>query len=355
MNPLATEIFFRRRWLWHLLFWVVAVFYLMLAFRGRSDTLTDMFFNTLIYLPAHIVFVYVNLYFLIPRFVLKKKFLAFAALFIPLMALSGLYFRFIDTHVFHSSEGFADKRLFLRALFSNLNLCGIAVAIKLFKYWYLETKAKQQAEKENLVSQLQLLKSQVHPHFLFNTLNNLYSLTLERSGTSSAVVLELSDLLRYMLYECDAPEIDLEKEIDILRKYASLEKLRFGDRLEISFSCSGEIAGKRIAPLLLLPFIENCFKHGASEQIDLCWISVDIEVNDDELHARFINSYLKNERDQQQHTGIGLQNVKKRLALLYPNTHSLTFTPGDETYIASLSLRLAATVKKKDTAHAYAV
>jgi len=120
------------------------------------------------------------------------------------LTISALYIRFVDTVTYSSREVFTDARIFQHAVFASLNVCGIAVAIKLIKYWYLENEAKQQAEKESLVSQLKLLRSQVHPHFLFNTLNNLYSLTLESSTKAPEVVLQLSGLLRYMLYECNS-------------------------------------------------------------------------------------------------------------------------------------------------------
>ena len=186
----------------------------------------------------------------------------------------------------------SDPRIFQHAIFATFNISGIAVAIKLFKYWYVEKEAKQQAEKANLTSQLELLKSQVHPHFLFNTLNNLYSLTLERSADASALVLDLSGLLRYMLYECDSDRVPLARETDILKNYIKLEKIRYGGRLDISVSYSGDFDNKMIAPLLLLPFLENSFKHGASEQIDQCWISLDIAVSGDIFHMKLINSRI---------------------------------------------------------------
>jgi sensor histidine kinase YesM len=210
------NVLLKSRWLQHLMFWLAVTLYLLGGFRNRFETLAGSLKHTALYLPGHIFMVYSLLYFLIPYLALRRKFLLFFIFLVPVFAIAALYIRFVDTTAYSSHEGFADSRIFQHAIFATFNIAGIAVAIKLFKYWYLEHEAKRQAEKANLTSQLELLKSQVHPHFLFNTLNNLYSLTLERSTDAPAVVLQLSGLLRYMLYECDAKEVLLEKEIEII-------------------------------------------------------------------------------------------------------------------------------------------
>jgi LytS/YehU family sensor histidine kinase len=304
------------------------------------DSTWEIFVVTLWYLPAHIFFVYSSMYFLLPKFLFRKKFILFSFFFLIIITLCSLYSRFIDTSIFHTREGFTDRRLFTRAIFGNFNLCGIAVAIKLFKSWYIEKEAKQQAEKAELLSQLQLLKSQVHPHFLFNTLNNLYSLTIENSPESSAVVLKLSSMLRYMLYDCSSLTISLESEIEMLRNYISLEQIRYGKRLELCFNVSGDTGGKVIAPLLLLPFVENCFKHGASKQIDLCWINMDLSVEENRLYFKLVNSNSNHDEQQQLNEGIGLSNVQRRMNLLYGGNHSLKLVAGEDTFTVSLQLEL---------------
>ncbi|WP_332369013.1 histidine kinase [Spirosoma telluris] len=167
---------------------------------------------------------------------------------------------------------------------------GFAAAIKLVKIWYLKQQAYEQIDKEKLQAELQLLKSQVHPHFLFNTLNNLYALTLHKSDHSPAVVLKLSELLSYMLYECNASEVPLQKEIAFMRNYIGLEQLRYGDRLDMSVTISGDYPTKLIAPLLLVPFLENAFKHGTSEQLEQAWMHIDLSVQGNQLKFKVINS-----------------------------------------------------------------
>jgi sensor histidine kinase YesM len=336
-NSSFLDVLFKRRLTQHLLFWIVVTLYLMGGFKSRFESLGEALKHSLLYLPGHLFMVYTFLYFLIPYYLLKRRFLLFFIFLVPVFVIAALYIRFVDTMAYSTREIFADPRIFLHAIFATFNICGIAVAIKLFKYWYLEKEAKQQAQQANLTSQLELLKSQVHPHFLFNTLNNLYSLTLERSDDAPAVVLQLSGLLRYMLYECNADRVPLTKEIEIINDYIKLERIRYGDRLEVSTSYTGEIKNRMIAPLLILPFLENSFKHGASEQIEQCWISLDLSVMDNTLNLKLINSRRHSDSAKR---GIGLENAKKRLDLLYSSAYLLKITPDEEIFTVSLSIQL---------------
>ena len=153
-------------------------------------------------------------------------------------------------------------------------------------------------------------------------------------------VLQLSALLRYMLYECNEPVADLTKEIEMLRVYIALEQFRFRERLDISMSFTGDIDGKHIAPLLLLPFVENSIKHGTGEHLDKSWISLHLHVEGDLLEFKSINSVEERGAVLAGGSGLGLQNVRRRLSLLYPS-HQLKITAGEDTFLVSLSLRLA--------------
>jgi sensor histidine kinase YesM len=219
-------------------------------------------------------------------------------------------------------------------------LGGIAVSIKLLKEWFRQKQKTWETQNEKIRIELELLKSQVHPHFLFNTLNNLYSLTLANSKKAPIAVTHLSDLLRYMLYECRDDEVPLEKEIAILKKYAELEKLRYGDRIEIAFNCTGETNELMIAPLLLLPFVENSFKYGTSEQVDQSWISLNIHLDENRLEFHLSNSRNSN-LENKNGGGIGLSNVKKRLELIYNGKHELVIKDDDpELFVVKLKLGL---------------
>lgn len=228
-----------------------------------------------------------------------------------------------------------DALFFINA-FKSLNLVAwFGIGIKFFKMWYERKQAALKAE-------LSALKGQLHPHFLFNTLNNLYSLTLQNSPKSSNAVLGLSEMLRYMLYECNTDLVPLSNEIRMLKHYTELEKLRYEERLDLTFNINGDLHNLYIAPLLLLPFIENTFKHGASEKPGHNWININLTVDGNVLKLKASNSKPEQvEQDAGRHFGnIGLQNVKKRLELLYPQQHNLKILDDDEAFLIVLELTL---------------
>jgi LytS/YehU family sensor histidine kinase len=213
---------------------------------------------------------------------------------------------------------------------------GITCMIVLFKYWVKKQHEWVQAEKERAIAELQLLKAQVHPHFLFNTLNNIYSFSLENSKKTPGLILKLSSLLSYMLYDCKAEEVSLEKELEVMKNYIDLEKERYGDNIDISLNIEGDIKNKQIAPLLLLPFLENAFKHGTSEQLEKPWLSMDLTIKQNTLKCKIANS--KNEIVPFSEKGIGIQNVKKRLAFLYPDKHELKINDEGDFFVVSILL-----------------
>ena len=206
--------------------------------------------------------------------------------------------------------------------------------------WYFKNVENERLEKEKLKAELEVLKGQINPHFMFNTLNSIYALALKKSDYTPEAIIKLSQLMRYILTDCNATAIELSKEIQVLNDYIALEKNRFGNRLDITVNIKGAIDNKMIAPLLLLPFVENSFKHGTSEIIDQAWISLDLRISDDTLNFKLINGKAKNKTKSIPSPAVGLSNVKKRLALLYPESYNLVLTEDDDTYIASLMLQL---------------
>ena len=176
-------------------------------------------------------------------------------------------------------------------------------------------------EIEKIKSELSFLKTQLQPHFLFNTLNNIYSLTFNNSQLAGKSILQLSGLLRYVIYESEAEKVDLQKEINHLKDYIELEKIRFASRLELSFNISGHLADKKIAPVLLMPFLENAFKHASNKMNEKIWITIDLIVKESNLYFTVENSVFLDGKTQMQnsYSGIGLENVKRRLSLLYEN------------------------------------
>jgi two-component system, LytTR family, sensor kinase len=334
----------------HLLFWCFYVLIYFFNYRINEPALTGILV-TMLYLPGHLFFTYSQIYFLIPRFLLRRKkllYILLSALFLKVAI--NIHWVFLSFVVIPLRTGAPREIINWNSLwqfnthhflpfFALITICGLAVSIKLLKKWYLENERKEQAEKEKTRIELEMLKAQVHPHFLFNTLNNLYALVLTKAPSAPLVVTHLSDLLRYMLYECNEKEVPLEKEVEVLKKYIELEKLRYGNRVDVSFTASGNIEQLSIAPLLLLPFVENSFKYGTSDWLDQCWINLHLNADNNNLSFNLSNSYsLHNKKNSP--GGLGLQNIKKRLELIYTGRYELAISETDEIYNVKLNLQL---------------
>jgi LytS/YehU family sensor histidine kinase len=212
--------------------------------------------------------------------------------------------------------------------------------IKLLKRWWWKQKETEQLAKEKTKAELQLLKAQIHPHFLFNTLNNLYFFTLTNSTKAPEMIQKLCGLLHYILNECNQPLVGLDREIKMIRDYMALEKVRYGDQLQMSIELPDNDSGKMIAPLLLIPFVENCFKHGTSKMIIHPWVKLSIRVENDFLHFFVSNSRPLTNEEAPVKGNIGLKNVKKRLQLLYPEAHVLTISEEVESFAVHLKIKL---------------
>jgi LytS/YehU family sensor histidine kinase len=225
-----------------------------------------------------------------------------------------------------------------------------AVAIKLLRYWYTNQKAQQVLTEEKLQAELRFLKTQIHPHFLFNTLNNLYALTLKKSERAPDMVLKLSELIDYMLYECAGDAVSLEKEVKFIRNYIDIEKMRYGDKLDVDIVVTGEIHERTIAPLIILPFVENCFKHGASESLLQAWVKIRIDIQPTAIAVKVENSKAENGHHRKEgKEGIGIQNVSRRLDLLFPNHYTLKIVNDTATFLVILTVQDTARLREKVT------
>ena len=216
----------------------------------------------------------------------------------------------------------------------------VAAAITLLKRWWLKQKEKETLEKEKVNTELQLLKAQVHPAFLFSTLNNIISHARLASPKAPEMLIKLADLLSYMLYECDAPKVMLEKEIGMIKDYMALEKIRQGERLEMTFQIKGNLNGQLISPLLLLPFIDNSFSYSNNELVEQAWVNLEIIIEGNSLSMKLINGMPAGIPND---TGNGWQplaNVQKRLQLLYPGRHELKINAEQELLMVHLNLKL---------------
>ena len=309
--------------------------------------------ETLVYLPCHLLVTYSLLYVLILRYFLQKRYVAVAVGFFATYAaavLLSLPITFYLAIPLRKAFGFAPPWNSVFASFSTAvkggsSVLGFAVGIKLLKLWYEKQRDNQLLVQKNLENELASLKAQIHPHFLFNTLNSVYALTLERTfagmEAASEAVLRLSGMLRTMLYEGAKERVSLRTEIELVNNYIELECLRFGDRVDVSLAWNGaDESGAEIAPLLILPFVENAFKHGVGASDGEAWISLETRITSGVLSFRLLNSKPE-ETDfstSKQPCGLGLQNVQKRLELLYPKKHSLRINDEGETFIVALTL-----------------
>lgn len=348
----------------HLVFWIT--WWMFLGFLYSFLIINDIKYwerlptsllDSLIFLTAHMFLSYSLMYFVIPKYVLKEKYIvAFAwvaslflitaglSTFLALVVIPPVH-KALNVAEYKQSGGVIPTTVaihysFMAGLRGGLTIGGLAAAIKLMKSLYLKEQRNLQLKKENIESQMQLLKAQVHPHFLFNTLNNIYSFTQNTSPQASKLVTGLSDLLRFILYECNQPLVPLSKELKMIRDYIELEKVRYGNKLELHIDMPADTNDLYISPLLLLPFIENCFKHGTSQILEQPWISLHINLKGRQMQMKLLNGKSTQPIVSKNGSGIGIHNVEKRLALLYPGKHELIITDEEDVFIVNLKIEL---------------
>ncbi|MEO1012447.1 MAG: histidine kinase [Bacteroidota bacterium] len=280
-------------------------------------------------------------YFLMPRLLYRKKEWYFlGAVLLVLLGVIMLEELVLERIFFAGTRRANIVPGIYFAVFSILPVIGILSG---FKFGWDAIKKQEQIDAlQNTIqeSELQFLRSQINPHFLFNNLNNLYSHALEHSPKTPEIILELSGVLRYMLYECKERFVPLTKEIEQLHNFVKLNKLQIEDRGKVNFSAQKIHSPHQIAPLILIVFIENAFKHSQSGQSENIYIAIDIQLENDTLEFRCKNNFVEGEALDTVASGIGLENVKKRLQLVYPDKHSLDIHRKDKSFEVRLSLKL---------------
>lgn len=366
-NPVPLRHFTKYRYLLHVLFWVGIVVYDVVIWGLVDGKYGERLVSTLVELPVKISAAYFTLYVIIDKFLVKGKYVRFVILLVTSMAAVGLLLRAIGYYFLYPvfyPEGLSIPLLFppkiLIAIFYTYSWVAIMSTFHLIRYYYQQQQeaqhllqAAQQLEKEKLAAELKLLKSQINPHFLFNTLNNLYVLTMNNPETAQRMVHKLSELMSYMLHDSNQREVPLSKEIHYIRNYIDLEKLRYGDRLEVTFTNYVVGDDVTIAPLMMLPLVENSFKHGARNQLEGCWIQIDVNIVDDVLILKVENNKPASDTGDDNVSGIGLKNLKMRLDLLYPDRHNLQLFNETDMYMAVL--RVSLDQAKENSKHALEV
>lgn len=342
----------------HIIFWLFVIMALTLIYGVDLPSYWLACGIMLMFVPLHMLYFYVTAYILVPRFLYTRQYFLFFAGLTVCATFATFGFRLVEVFiadpiiyralkaenpafVWRKMEGTFEYQIkhigyLINAMEQTNFVVWIAFAIKFFKMWY----DKQQASLE---AELNILKGQLHPHFLFNTLNNLYALTLVQSPRSPAVVIGLSEILRYMLYEANAETVSLKRDIEILESYVALEKIRYEDRLDLHFSMNGVTEELHIVPLLILPLVENAFKHGTSEKIGQAWINIDLHVKNHLLKFKIANSKAEptaGPPKSSDHNSIGLANVRKRLGILYPAAHQLRILEEVDIFAVILEIHL---------------
>ncbi|MBN2487158.1 MAG: histidine kinase [Bacteroidales bacterium] len=342
----------------HIAAWAVIFFVPLYLFS--SDNKPDKIFIARIYLRTFIfaLLFYVNYFFLIPWLLFKKKQLAYylsaSAFMIVLYFANTEANRIINEspivqHQFEEFNKIKDEIKFMpkkpwrfdtyNFFFTAILITGFGIGLRMSVRYYENEKKHKELEKEMLNSELAFLKNQVSPHFFFNTLNNIYSLVEINTKDARKAILQLSKLMRYMLYESEQGNTRLSTEIEFMRNYIELMKLRLTEKVSLLVNFPDQFDDINIPPLLFIPFIENAFKHGISYR-DNSFIMIDIVANSNNITFICKNSLGISKDVVKENSGIGLENVKKRLALLFPEKYKLSIKQDETTFSVFLKIDL---------------
>lgn len=341
----------------HVLAWIFLFFlpqYLMMLAWGRGGMMSGrLYFNTAVYA---LVF-YINYIWLIPQFFLKdRKWMYFLLVVLTVFAL--YWVSDYGNHYLTTQ----DEQRFMEALreiwkknnfpkppprqlhvynylITSFLVSGFAVGLRVMGKLSKNEAERKDLEKARLNSELALLKSQISPHFFFNTMNNIYSLISLNANDAGEAVLKLSKMMRYLLYESESERISLEREIGFMKNYFDLMKLRVNEKVTVTVSFPEDAKNIQISPLLFIPFIENAFKHGISYR-EKSFIDIVLQVEEDKINFMCRNSKVLSGKPVEKHSGIGLENARKRLSLLYPGKHSLEIYENDESFQVLLTIQI---------------
>lgn len=352
----------------HVLFWVFFSLSFAILEWGYNNTFHEALQLELMMLPARSIAVYINWLHLIPVLLyagkVRKYLLALSLLligvtllhralalylFYPLFFPDWVYLEEVETFI---QDGVSRERVirtfkvpFWKAyqlLQSMIIICIPLVFTTGWKFlldWYRERRRTEQLEREKTEAVLKYLRSQINPHFLFNTLNNIYGLARERSEKVPELILKLSDLLHYSLYETQGKQINLEKELTLIELMVDLEKDRYGDRVKVRLERPRDLPKLQIAPLLLVPLVENAFKHGVRNELEKAEVVIKIALEDIEFRF-FISNTIAPPEEKDEYFGLGIENLRKRLELLYPEAYHLSLTENKGWHMAELWIKL---------------
>ena len=349
----------------HLLFWIGYLSLSVFVFAGREDFDRALLISAIQIIPQMII-AYINMELLIPKFFIKKKYFYYVGLVILCFALLYLFYEFVLPEVYShlrqpsprgqeggrwmrgESPGRPDRQFFsairkMRLVYSFTQTLAIFFLSTAFKTSQLALKREKEAsdlKSENLNSELKFLKSQINPHFLFNALNNIYALSIVKSEKTPETILKLSEMLRYIIYDCNADKVPLQKEMNYINNYIDLQKLKDDQITAIDVDFSNADPKCMIAPMIFIPFIENSFKHSKIEDVEHGWVKMKIYNEGQQLHFWIQNCVPAQRFTKDSQGGVGLENVTRRLELIYQANYDLKIDQEKDVYTVHLTIKL---------------
>lgn len=347
-----TDYILQHRFLSHLLFWGSFLFIFTILATLNSGSFTNHLINYIALLPVQMMAAYSLVYIQVPQFLLKKRYFGFGISFVIFAYVFSVMARLVVIYIAepYIRDDFEQESileivsdpyyLFIAYFPAVYMIVFLMLALKTIKERFEEKHQIQVLQKEKVSNELKFLKAQIHPHFLFNTLNNLYALTLGKSDAAPRVVLKLSEILDYILYQCNEPKVVIEKEIVLIQNYIDLEMLRYGEQLKVTFNHEIDQEQDKIAPLILLGFVENAFKHGASGNPTNPEIQVDLQIKDRQLLFKVFNTKPESRERTTNRNGIGVTNINRQLELSYPKKHLLNIKEHLKDYSITLKIDL---------------
>lgn len=332
------------RWLLHIIFWIVWVNFWSIMWGTFDNRYAKTYYIQILELPFKLALVYPVIYVFMPRYLLKAKYLKFIASYIALLFVTAImvkiiWYYFIDPWYFTDRLAYSPLKFteLMNVVLTMNTTMVVPFAIKLIDFWLHHQNKSNTLEYEKMQAELKFLRTQVNPHFLFNALNSLYALSLQKSEYTTESITKLSEIMRYIIYEASAPKVSMQKELAFINNYIEFEKIRHAGEVDVSVYIKDERKAD-IPPLLFIVPIENAFKHLRSFSKEKSWITIQLEADKEKIKLQVENS-IDNSVEIKKSNGIGIINLKKRLELIYPESHEIKFEQTDYSFKAGLVIK----------------
>ncbi len=327
---------------WHVLFWIGYLILLNSVYAGIGDFKLS-FIRNFITTCFHAFLAYFNVYYLIPNYFIQQRYKRYYFFIILMLSIVTPLRVFLDTWLITDVDKmpveFFSLPHYANSIISSLVTLMISGSFRSWQQRFKTIQLQQELKNYRLEAELKLLRTQVNPHFLFNVLNNIYVLAYQGSKETAPMIAKLSQMMRYMLASSDVEQVDLEQEIAYLHDYIALQQLKTELPQSIDFQVIGDVRDVKIAPMLFIPFFENSFKHGNIADTNKGWMKSRLSVNGKEVAFSIVNSLPIVAPQKDSVSGIGLDNVQKRLQLLYPKKHQLNIQADQKTFSIDLKLQ----------------